>query len=188
MDRVCIVGSGNWGSAIATIVGRNCRRLPFVEDRVSMWVFEEMVQLPPPGDNGQQQQQQQQQLLSELINERHENVKYLPGIALPETVVAVPDLATACRNATLLLFVLPHQFLPRLLPIIRTAMHPTRCRAVSLIKGLGAFVCVFVCVYLRYAACGLSPLVDGEDCADDYIGVGACVVCLTVPLRRVSRF
>ena len=37
-----------------------------------MWVFEEIVE-------GQK--------LSELINSRHENVKYLPGVKIPDNVV-----------------------------------------------------------------------------------------------------
>ena len=35
-----------------------------------------------------------------------------------------------------LVFVTPHQYLPNLLPTIRAKVHPTRCRGVSLIKGL----------------------------------------------------
>ena len=130
LDKVCIVGSGNWGSAISTIVGRNCRQLPFYETSVNMWVYEETVD-DPAFENRPRK-------LTEIINERHENVKYLPGIRLPENVVAVADLAEACRDATLLIFVLPHQFLPRLLPTIREASHPS-CRGVSLIKGIGEF-------------------------------------------------
>ena len=94
--------------AIATIVGRNCDRLPFVEKTVNMWVYEEMVE----GPDGTQQK------LTEVINTRHENVKYLPGIQLPPNVVACADLAEACADATLLIFVLPHQFLPKLLPVM----------------------------------------------------------------------
>jgi glycerol-3-phosphate dehydrogenase (NAD+) len=126
LDRVCIIGSGNWGSAIATLVGKNCERLPFYHTQVNMWVYEEMVTL----DDGSEQK------LTEVINTRHENVKYLPGIPLPENVKAVPDLAEACKDATLLIFVLPHQFLPRLMPVIRESANPS-CRGVSLIKGLG---------------------------------------------------
>lgn len=126
LDRVCIIGSGNWGSAIATIVGRNCERLPFYETKVNMWVYEEMISV---GDN------EEPRKLTEIINERHENVKYLPGITLPSNVRAVADLAEACKDATLLIFVLPHQFLPRLLPTIRASSHPS-CRGVSLIKGI----------------------------------------------------
>lgn len=125
LDRVCIIGSGNWGSAIATKVGLNCEMLPYFEDRVNMWVFEETVEV-----------EGESRKLTEVINSQHENVKYLPGIKLPENVIAVADLAEACRGATLLIFVLPHQFLPRLLPTIREACHPS-CRGVSLIKGLG---------------------------------------------------
>mmetsp|Transcript_18107 Transcript_18107/g.17477 ORF Transcript_18107/g.17477 Transcript_18107/m.17477 type:complete len:378 (-) Transcript_18107:531-1664(-) len=123
-ERVCIIGSGNWGSAISTLVGRNCDILSNCESRVNMWVFEEMVSVDD-----------EDMKLTDIINTRHENIKYLPGVALPENLIAVPDLATACQGATLLIFVLPHQFLPRLLPTIRQAAHPS-CRGVSLIKGL----------------------------------------------------
>jgi glycerol-3-phosphate dehydrogenase (NAD+) len=134
LDKVCIIGSGNWGSAIATIVGRNCERLSFYETRVNMWVFEEMVNVGTDDNESESPKRK----LTEVINETHENVKYLPGIQLPTNVVAVADLAEACRDATLLIFVLPHQFLPRLLPTIREASHPS-CRGVSLIKGIGAY-------------------------------------------------
>ena len=43
------------------------------DKRVNMWVFEEMI-------NGQK--------LTEIINTTHENVKYLKGIKLPESVVS----------------------------------------------------------------------------------------------------
>lgn len=121
-----ILGSGNWGSAIARLVGRNCERYDHFETQVNMWVFEEMIE----------QEDGSQEKLTDIINTRHENVKYLPGIRLPENVKAVADLAEACEDATLLIFVLPHQFLPKLLPTIRENAHPA-CRGVSLIKGLG---------------------------------------------------
>lgn len=125
-EKVCIVGSGNWGSAICVPVGVNCKRISNCESIVNMWVFEEEVQIDDDGITRK---------LSEIINERHENIKYLPGIKLPENVVAVPDIREACRDATLLIFVLPHQFLPPLLETIRHVVHPS-CRGVSLIKGL----------------------------------------------------
>jgi glycerol-3-phosphate dehydrogenase (NAD+) len=126
MEKICIIGSGNWGSAIATKIGRNAAKLPFCNPAVNMWVFEEEVSLPDSGHSTK---------LSEVINTRHENVKYLPGIKLPENVKAIPDLKEACKDGTLLVFVLPHQFLPKLLPVIRENVHP-KCRGVSLIKGL----------------------------------------------------
>lgn len=125
-DKVCIIGSGNWGSAIATKVGVNCERLEYFESKVNMWVYEETVTLK----DGRSEK------LTKVINQQHENVKYLPDIKLPDNIVAVADLAEACKDATLLIFVLPHQFLPKLLPVIRKSAHPA-CRGVSLIKGLG---------------------------------------------------
>lgn len=124
-EKVCIVGSGNWGSAIAIPVGRNCRRLSHCENNVNMWVYEEEIDMPS-GD---------QRKLTEIINSSHENVKYLPGIQLPRNITAVSDIEEACQGATLLIFVLPHQFLPPLLSKIRSVVHPS-CRGVSLIKGM----------------------------------------------------
>ncbi|KAM5287671.1 glycerol-3-phosphate dehydrogenase [NAD(+)], cytoplasmic isoform 1-T1 [Ctenodactylus gundi] len=69
--KVCIVGSGNWGSAIAKIVGGNAAQLARFDPRVTMWVFEEDV-------GGRK--------LTEIINTEHENVKYLPGHKLPPNV------------------------------------------------------------------------------------------------------
>lgn len=125
IEKVCIIGSGNWGSAIATIVGKNCEILSHCDSQVNMWVYEEMVDF-----------EGERRKLTEVINTHHENIKYLPGIKIPHNVVAVPDLNQACDGATLLIFVLPHQFLPSLLPTIKEAAHPS-CRGVSLIKGLG---------------------------------------------------
>ena len=138
VDRVCIVGSGNWGSAIAKIVGENCEKLPQFHNEVNMWVYEEYVSLPNDDASDTGGSGVTSIKLSEVINTRHENIKYLPGIKLPTNVVAVADLAEACQDATLLIFVLPHQFLPKLLPTIRASAHPA-CRGVSLIKGIGEF-------------------------------------------------
>lgn len=49
------------------------------------------------------------QNLTEIINKEHTNQKYLPNVALPENVVATPSVEEAAKDATLLVFVLPHQ-------------------------------------------------------------------------------
>eukprot|EP00980_Cylindrotheca_fusiformis_P001946 scaffold442_cov110-Cylindrotheca_fusiformis.AAC.13 len=136
-ERVCIIGSGNFGSAMSTIIGKNAASLPFVHDQVNMWVHEEQVD----GKN-----------LSEIINEDHgesnvvcannhtlqesKNTKYLPGFKLPENVVAVPDLGEACSDATLLVFVLPHAFLSSILGTIQESTQGNSVRGVTLIKAL----------------------------------------------------
>ena len=97
--KVCIIGSGNWGSAIAKVVGSNTGQHGdiFVKD-TPMWVFEEDV-------NGRK--------LTEIINTDHENVKYLPGRKLPANVIAVPDVVEAAKDADILIIVVPHQFVAR---------------------------------------------------------------------------
>jgi len=72
--------------------------------------------------------------LTDIINEDHENVKYLPGVELPHNLHAVPDAAAAVREAQILVFVLPHQFLPGLLKSIKSVVQPDAV-AVSLVKG-----------------------------------------------------
>ena len=61
------------GSAIARIVGVNAKEKDEFDSIVNMWVFEEMV-------DGRK--------LTEIINETHENTKYLKGYKLPENVVS----------------------------------------------------------------------------------------------------
>lgn len=122
MAKVCCVGSGNWGSAIARIAGLNAAKHEVFESEVRMWTFEEMV-------DGKK--------LTEIINTTHENVKYLPGVKLPENVVAVPDLVESARDADLFIFVIPHQFIGRTCQTLKDAgvIKPT-ARGITLIKGI----------------------------------------------------
>ena len=62
------------GSAIAKILGKNVveRKEKFQTD-IKMYMYEELV-------DGRK--------LTEIVNTEHENVKYLPGIKLPENVVS----------------------------------------------------------------------------------------------------
>uniref|UniRef100_A0A8L0DU70 Glycerol-3-phosphate dehydrogenase [NAD(+)] n=1 Tax=Oncorhynchus mykiss TaxID=8022 RepID=A0A8L0DU70_ONCMY len=118
--KVCIVGSGNWGSAIARIIGSNAQALQRFATTVKMWVFEENV-------NGRN--------LTDIINTDHENVKYLPGYRLPDNVVAVPQLQDAAEGADLLVFVVPHQFIRKLCDEMVGCVS-SQARGITLIKGI----------------------------------------------------
>lgn len=117
--RIAIIGSGNWGSTIAKIVGKNVQSQPKFEKTVNMYVYEEMVN---------------DRKLTDIINTDHENVKYLPGHKLPENVVAVPDVAQAAEGADILIFVLPHQFMTNTCKPLVGKIKPTAF-GVSLCKG-----------------------------------------------------
>jgi len=94
----------------------SCCNVPL---KVAMWVFEEEV-------NGRK--------LTEIINTEHENVKYLPGRALPENVVAIPDISVAAQDADFLIFVLPHQFIGRACAPLKGKLKPS-AQGLSLVKG-----------------------------------------------------
>ncbi|XP_025994576.1 glycerol-3-phosphate dehydrogenase [NAD(+)], cytoplasmic isoform X3 [Solenopsis invicta] len=119
MASVCIIGSGNWGSAIAKIVGMNAKKQSSFADRVTMYVYEEMI-------DGKK--------LTEIINQTHENVKYLPGHKIPENVIAIPDVVEAAKDADILIFVVPHQFIQRICSSLQGKIKPTAV-GLSLIKG-----------------------------------------------------
>ena len=144
-EKVALIGSGNWGSAIATKMGINTAACSDFEDTVMMWVFEEYVKevdgkwerpargaKPPEGktwvDEGYRP-------LTEVINEKHENVIYLPGIPLPTSIVACPDIKTAVTGATMMVFVIPHNFLAPIVPKMEGAFAPGAI-GISLIKGI----------------------------------------------------
>ncbi|KAI7900751.1 glycerol-3-phosphate dehydrogenase [NAD+] [Cokeromyces recurvatus] len=120
-QRVTIIGSGNWGSSIARVCAQNTiKHSDFFEREVRMWVYEEQID----GRN-----------LTDIINEKHENVKYLPNINLGENVVAIPDVKEAAKGANVLVFVLPHQFVYKVCETLRDVISKD-CKAISLIKGL----------------------------------------------------
>ncbi|CAI9536132.1 unnamed protein product, partial [Staurois parvus] len=106
------------GSAIAKIIGNNVKKLQKFAPTVNMWVFEENI-------NGRK--------LTEIINTEHENVKYLPGYKLPENVVAIPNLTDAVKDADLLVFVIPHQFIHKICQEISGKVH-NKALGITLIK------------------------------------------------------
>lgn len=70
------------GSAIAKIIGANAVKFNNkFEERVTMYVYEEMI-------DGKK--------LTEIINEQHENVKYLPGHKLPANIVSIKKIIIFC--------------------------------------------------------------------------------------------
>jgi glycerol-3-phosphate dehydrogenase len=83
--QVAMIGSGAWACAAMHIVAQNCLAYDVADefvDEVRMWVYEEEFE----GSK-----------LTELINSRHENPKYLPGISLGANTVADPDLESTVR-------------------------------------------------------------------------------------------
>ncbi len=81
---VAVLGAGSWGTALAALIARHGHR-------VVLW-----------GRDG---------ATIAAIDGRHENPRYLPGIALPASLRATTDLAAALAGADLVLVAVPsHAF------------------------------------------------------------------------------
>lgn len=99
-----------------------------------MWVFEEVVTIPETSQYYNAASNEPEKLTT-LINKHHENVKYLPGIALPPNIVANPSIQEAVTGASILIFNLPHQFIGRISEQMRGHILPY-ARGISCIKGV----------------------------------------------------
>jgi glycerol-3-phosphate dehydrogenase (NAD(P)+) len=100
--RAAVIGGGSWGTALAAVLGGNGH------DTV-VWAHDPEV--------------------ARAISQKHENPKYLAGLALPEKVRGTSDLAEALQSAELVVAVSPSHvtravmrdalpFLPRATPIV----------------------------------------------------------------------
>ncbi|RYP45057.1 hypothetical protein DL769_011483 [Monosporascus sp. CRB-8-3] len=123
--KVTVVGSGNWGSTISKIVAENTKEHPeLFEQDVQMWVYEEEVEY-----------EGKKQKLTSIINQHHENVKYLPNIKLPTNIIPNPSLLDAVKDSSILIFNLPHQFIHRICDQLKGHIVPF-ARGISCVKGV----------------------------------------------------
>ncbi|GAA6063396.1 hypothetical protein JCM10212_002967 [Sporobolomyces blumeae] len=122
-EKICVIGSGSWGTALARLAAQNAADREGFDEEVRFWVRQREI----PGKG----------LLTDIINETHENARYLPEMILPDNLVAVPSLTEVVKGATLIVFCVPHQFLP---PVIKELSKPgvltPGARAISAIKGI----------------------------------------------------
>jgi glycerol-3-phosphate dehydrogenase (NAD(P)+) len=90
-SKVAVLGAGSWGTALASLLARNGLQ-------TTIW-----------GRNEAQVKN---------INELHENTRYLPGIALPDSLKASTNLAETVRDADFILVATPsHAFNETLLAL-----------------------------------------------------------------------
>lgn len=134
--KVTVIGSGNWGTTVAKLVAESTHENPdLFEEDVQMWVYEEQVVLPKDSPHYDAAVGDKPQKLTSIINTYHENVKYLSGIALPKNVVANPSLQDAVKDASILIFNFPHEFIANILKQLKGHVAPY-ARGISCIKGV----------------------------------------------------
>ncbi|EOD19154.1 hypothetical protein EMIHUDRAFT_458800 [Emiliania huxleyi CCMP1516] len=137
-EKLAMVGSGNFGSALVRILGQNALRHDIFDNEVKLYVYEEMIDGKP---------------LTEIINETNENVKYLKGAKFTPNVKAVPDLAEAVKGATMVCFCLPHQFLKPLMPTIKESVAPGAKRRFGHAAGRVAQLSALLLIACHWSGC-----------------------------------
>lgn len=134
--KITVIGSGNWGSTISKIAAENAREhSDLFEPEVQMWVYEEEVVIGKDSPHYDAAIGEAPQKLTDVINKYHENVKYLPGIRLPDNLIANPSIVEAAKDSTILIFNLPHQFIGNACKALNGHILPY-ARGISCIKGV----------------------------------------------------
>jgi len=105
--RVVVIGAGSWGSAVAAIVAEHAD--------VTLWARD-------PD-------------LAAAIDTRHENPRYLAGIALPDRLRSTADLVAACDGASTVIIGVPSHGLRAVLTEARSEIDRD-VAILSLSKGV----------------------------------------------------
>jgi len=81
--RICVLGDGGWGTALAILLARK-------KYSVKLWgAFAGYLQ---------------------FVRKKRENVKFLPGVKIPRSLALVEDLAVAVNRAELIVLAVPTQY------------------------------------------------------------------------------
>ena len=114
MLKVSIIGAGGWGTALAAILAEK-------HQEVTLYV--------------------RNRELAELMRQKRENVRYLPGVELPEVLHITDQPAQALAGTEVVLFATPSHGL-RAAARNLSALLPQNCIAVSAAKGLEVDTCL----------------------------------------------
>lgn len=82
MNKVCVLGAGSWGTALALVVAKKGYN-------VSMWTLNEEQ--------------------CNKINKDKENIDYLPGVVIPDNIVVTTNIEEAVKDGTIIVLAVPSQ-------------------------------------------------------------------------------
>ncbi len=107
MKKISVIGAGSWGTTLAVILGQK-------DFDVKLWARREE--------------------LANEIESRRENAQYLPGIKIPNKVIADHSLKNVLDNSEMIITAVPSEFLRHVLKLIKPHFHNQI--VVSVTKGI----------------------------------------------------
>ena len=107
--RVAVLGDGAWGTALALTLHTNGHK-------VKVWgAFQENI---------------------DLVNQLHENKKFLPGVTIPADLEFTSDMEDAVRDARIIVLATPSQYLRGVLQKFKPFLLPDTQIIVNIAKGI----------------------------------------------------
>lgn len=120
-NKISIIGGGAWGTTIAKLLSE-------ASNNIKLWCYEKAV--------------------ADSINSTHENVQYLNGVRLPDSLTATTDIKTAVQDAWLVVLAVPSEHyelcVKGIVPYITT-----NTLFLSLTKGLESGSCTTLTSILK---------------------------------------
>lgn len=108
MEKICVLGAGSWGTALALVVAKKGYN-------VSMWTLSE--------DQCQK------------VNSTRENVDYLPGVNIPKNIHITTDLKEAINDSSVIVVAVPSQAIRSVCKQIKPFVNKNQI-LVDVAKGL----------------------------------------------------
>lgn len=108
MEKICVLGAGSWGTALALVVAKKGYN-------VSMWTLSE--------DQCQK------------VNSTRENVDYLPGVNIPKNIHITTDLKEAINDSSVIVLAVPSQAIRSVFKQIKPFVNKNQI-LVDVAKGL----------------------------------------------------
>ncbi len=133
--NISIIGAGSWGTALSLVVAEKGHN-------VRMWAREPEI--------------------VKNITEHHKNGVYLPDILIPENVTAWSDLATALKDADIVVFATPSHTIRNMAGEAKPILKGTE-RIVTVAKGIEMDTFLTMSQVLSEVLSGVT--------SDDFIGV-----------------
>ncbi|RMG39023.1 MAG: NAD(P)-dependent glycerol-3-phosphate dehydrogenase, partial [Methanobacteriota archaeon] len=106
--KIGVIGAGSWGTTLAILLAQKGYR-------VTLWVYEA------------------DQL--EIMRQKRENIKYLPGISLPDNLVLSGNLSETVSKAEYLVLAVPTHAMRTVCEQIQSLVHPEQI-VVNVSKGI----------------------------------------------------